>query len=69
MGITQNDIDNIHKLESYLKTPRTIGEIATYLGVSRMRALDYIEVMVVNPKRYNISCENLGGVEKCWVVQ
>ena len=69
MAITERDIENLRKLEGYLRTPRTIGEIATYLGVSRMRDLDYIEVMVVNPKRYNISCENLGGVEKCWVVQ
>jgi len=46
MAITQADIDNIHKLESYLKTPRTAGEVATYLGISRMKALDYIEIML-----------------------
>ena len=32
MAITERDIDNLHKLEGYLRTPRTIGEIATYLG-------------------------------------
>jgi len=69
MAITEQDIENVRKLESYIKTPRTVGEIATYLGVSRMRALDYLEVLVKNPKRYNLACENLGGVEKTWVIQ
>ena len=69
MGITQNDIDNIHKLESYLRTPRTAGEVATYLGVTRMQALDYLEIMLRNPKRYPLSCGTLAGVEKTWVIQ
>ena len=69
MGITQNDIDNIHKLERYLRTPRTAGEVATYLGVTRMQALDYLEIMLRNPKRYPLSCGNLAGVEKTWVIQ
>ena len=69
MAITQQDIDNIHKLESYLKTPRTAGEVATYLGVTRMKALDYLEIMVMNPKQYPLTCGNLAGVEKTWVVQ
>lgn len=69
MAITEQDIENVHKLESYIKTPRTVGEIATYLGVTRARALDYLEVLVKNPKRYRVQCENLGGVEKTWVIQ
>ena len=69
MAITQADIDNIHKLETYLKTPRTAGEGATYLRVSRMQALDYIEIMLKNPRKYPLSCGNLAGVEKTWVME
>ena len=69
MAITERDIENLRKLEGYLRTPRTIGEIATYLGVSRMRALDYLEIMLKNPKKYPLTCGNLAGVEKTWVVQ
>ena len=69
MPITQADIDNIHKLESYLKSPRTAGEVATYLGTTRMKALDYLDVMLKNPKRYPLTCGNLAGVEKTWVME
>ena len=69
MAITQQDIDNIHKLESYLKTPRTAGEVASYLEVSRMKALDYLEIMLKNPKKYPLTCGNLAGVEKTWGIQ
>jgi len=33
MGITQNDIDNIHKLESYLKTPCPFCKMKKLFGV------------------------------------
>ena len=69
MPITQADIDNIHKLESYLKTPRTAGEVATYLGTTRMKALDYLEIMLKNPKKYPLTSGNLAGVEKTWVME
>ena len=67
--ITQADIDNIRKLEQYMKTPRTAGEVATYLNISRMKALDYIEIMLKNPKKYPLTCGNLAGVEKTWVIE
>lgn len=69
MTITQTDVDNIHALEKYLKTPHTIGDIAAHLGVSKSRAIDYLEIMTKNPKRYRIGCADLGGQEKKWVIE
>ena len=68
MPITQLDVENIHKLESFLKSPKTVGEMATYLGVSHTRALDYLEVMLMAPKRYKVRCADVSGAEKSWVV-
>ncbi len=68
MAITEQDINNLHRLEDYLKSPRNVGEIANYLGVTRAKALDYLEVMVTAPKRYKLHCADLGGVEKAWVI-
>lgn len=69
MSITQTDVDNIHKMETYLKTPHTIGDIATHLGVSKSKAIDYLEIMAKNPKRYRLGCGDLGGQEKKWVLE
>lgn len=69
MAITEKDIENLRRLEEYIKSPRNIGEIAAYLGVTRAKALDYIEVMVMAPKRYKVHCADLGGVEKAWVAE
>ena len=68
MAITEKDIENIRKLESFLKSPKTVGEMATYLGVSHTRALDYLEVMLMAPKRYKVRCADVSGAEKSWVV-
>ena len=69
MAVSEQDIDNIRKLEAYLKTPHTAGDIAKYLGISTAKALDYLEVMIMAPKRYKVQCTDLGGVEKAWVIE
>ena len=69
MAITQTDVDNIHKLEKYLRdAPRTLGEMASHLNVSKGTAITYLEIMTKNPKRYRIDCADLSGVEKKWVI-
>ena len=66
MGITTQDVQNLRTLESYMKEPRTAGDIANRLGVTKLRALDYIEIMALNPKRYRLECTDLAGPEKKW---
>ena len=69
MPITETDVENIHRLETYLKTPHTAGEIANYLNVSHAKALDYLEAMLMAPKRYKLHCIDVGGVEKTWGIE
>lgn len=67
-SLTQTDVDNIHRLKTFLKTPRTEGEIANHLGVPRMKVLDYLEIFVRNPKQYRIELSDVAGKEKKWVL-
>ena len=70
MTLTQKDVDNIHELEAYLKKDaRTVGEMATHLNVTRLQALDYLEIMSKNPKRYRLATGDLGGQEKKWLIE
>lgn len=69
MALTEKDVQNIHELETFLKTPRSIGDIAKHLGVSPGTAISYLEVFTKNPKRYRIQCTDLAGPEKKWVVE
>ncbi len=68
-ALTEKDVQNIHELEKYLKTPHTIGDIAKHLGVSNSIAIAYLEIFSKNPKRYNMQCTDLAGPEKKWVLQ
>lgn len=69
MPITQLDVENIHRLETFLKSPKTVSEMANYLGVTHTKALDYLEVMLMAPKRYKVQCSDVSGPEKTWVVE
>lgn len=66
--ITQEDVENVRKLAIYLKTPRTVSEMAEYLHVPRMRAMDYLEVILRQPKVYTCTCADVAGVEKRWQI-
>lgn len=65
--ITDNDVENIHELERYLKEPRTLGEMASHLGVSQGQVISYLEIFLKNPRRYRVQCSDLAGPEKKWV--
>lgn len=67
-GLTEKDVQNIRELERFLKTPRSIGEIAKHLDVSNATAISYLEVFTKNPKRYHITCTDLAGPEKKWMI-
>ena len=70
MRLTETDVENIHKLEKFLKeAPRAIGEMAKYLGVSVTLTIDYLEVFLKNPKVYKMRCTDLAGPEKKWVME
>ena len=70
MAITEQDINNLHRLEDYLKSPRNVGEIANYLGVRSHHSVDkYVNGLDrLNGKYYFIpdvaeSMLRLGGVK------
>ena len=69
MALTEKDVQNIHEMERFLTTPRSIGDIAKHLGVSNGTAISYLEVFTKNPKRYRIQCTDLAGPEKKWVIE
>lgn len=69
MGLTEQDVQNVKELERYLKEPRTLGEMASHLGVSVGTAISYLEIFLKNPRRYNCGCADLAGKEKRWVIQ
>lgn len=68
MTVTEKDIQNIRDMESFLRTPRTVADIARQYGVSIGTAISYLEVFVKQPKRYRIQCTDLAGPEKKWIL-
>lgn len=70
MRLTEEDVDRIHKLEQYLRTgARSVGEMASYLGVSKLTVMNYMDVFLCNLKKYHIYCADLTGPEKRWTIE
>ena len=67
-GLTERDVQNIRDMEGFLKSPRTVADIARHYGVSTGTAIGYLEVFAKNPKKYRIQCTDLAGPEKKWMI-
>lgn len=68
MALTHVDVANIHALKKYLASPRTVGEMASYLHVEKMRAMDYLEILI-RDKRNRVTCADVSGAEKRWIIE